>query len=209
MVLPNPWKTHRTRNEMKSTGKPLARPGGNPPARAGLTHHRKRALVGASETTPSSVGSEPQSPVNEPRKKDGRGSLRVSDSGDNTEAPQWSGVEVRPGSKSWAEWNWGLQGSWEGLLPPRQGAGKGSARQNKIPDRERALGPWSPRKREKTEVSDAEFRAKAREKGRGSLSILIVAYESGEPERSGDRLAAGQPRRGERSESNRPEGARE
>ena len=129
--------------------------------------------------TPSSVGSELQSRVNEPRKKDERGSLRACDSGDNTEAPQWSGVEVRPGSKSTAEQQRGLQGSWESLLSPRKNAGIGSHRFNKIQDRERAIGYRSPRKRGPTEVSSAEFNAKARETGRGSLSISIVAIESG------------------------------
>ena len=168
------------RNERTSIGKPLSRPGGNRPVRKGLTHHRKRALVGESEMTPSSVGSEQQSRVNEPRKKDERGSLRACDSGDNTEAPQWSGVEVRPGSKSTAKQQRGLQGSWESLLSPRENAGTGSHRLNKIQDRERAFGSRSPRKRRQTEVSSAEFNAKARERGRGSLNISIVAYESRE-----------------------------
>jgi hypothetical protein len=101
------------KNERTSIRKPLSRPGGSQPAWKGLTIHRKRALVGESEMTPSSVGSEPQSRVKEPRNKDKRGSLRACDSGDNTETPQRFGVEVRPGSKSTAERQWGLQGSWE------------------------------------------------------------------------------------------------
>jgi len=167
------------RNERTSIGKPLSRPGGNRPVRKGLTHHRKRALVGESEMTPSSVGSERRSRVNEPRKKDERGSLRACDSGDNTEAPLWSGVEVRPGSKSTAEPQRGLQGSWESLLSPRRNAGSGPHRLNKVQDRRRAFGLRSPRKRERTEVWSAEFNAKAQETDRGSLSISIVALESG------------------------------
>lgn len=132
-----------------------------------------------SEMTPSSVGRELQSRVMEPRKNDERRSLRGGDSGGKTEAPQWSGVEVRPGSKSRAKQHWGLQGSWESLLFPRENAGFGSHRLNKILDRERAFGPRSPRKRKSTEVSSAEFNAKAQETGRGSLSISIVAFESG------------------------------
>jgi hypothetical protein len=161
-----------------SIRKPQARPGGSHPVWKGLTIHRKRALVGESEMTPSSVGSEPQSRVKEPRNKDERGSLRVCDSGDNTEAPQWFGVEVRPGSKSTAEWQWGLQGSWESLQSPRENAGTGSPRLNKIQDRRRVFGLRLPRKRKRTEVSSAELKAKAQEKGRGSLSISIVAVES-------------------------------
>ena len=170
-------RTERT-NERTSNRKPLSRPGGNGPARKGLTHHRKRALAGDSEMTPSSVGSELQSRVNEPRKEEERGSLRACDSGDNTEAPQWSGVEDRPGSESTAKRQRGLQGSWESLRSPRENAGKGSHRLNKIQDRERAFGSRSPRKRRQTEVSSAEFNAKARERGRGSLNISIVAIES-------------------------------
>ena len=178
MVLKPKQRTER-RNERTSNRKPLSRPGGNRPARKGLTHHRKRALVGESEMTPSSVGSERRSRVNEPRKKDERGSLRACDSGDNTEAPLWSGVEVRPGSKSTAEPQRGLQGSWESLLSPRRNAGSGPHRLNKVQDRRRAFGLRSPRKRERTEVWSAEFNAKAQETDRGSLSISIVALESG------------------------------
>ena len=96
-------ETQTERRNETSTRKPLPRSGGNPPARKGLTHHRKRALAGDSEMTPSSVGSELQSRVIEPRKKVERGSLRGCDSGGHAEAPQWSGAEVRPGSKSRAK----------------------------------------------------------------------------------------------------------
>ena len=164
--------------EATSNGKPLLRPGGNRPAREGLTIHRKRALAGESEMTPSSVGSELQSRVNEPRKENEWRSLRVCDSGGHTEAPQRSGVEVLPGSKSTAKQQRGLQGSWESLLSPRNDAGIGPHRLNKVQDRRRAFGLQSQRKRKRTEVSSAEFNAKARETDRGSLSISIVAFES-------------------------------
>jgi hypothetical protein len=130
--------------------------------------------------TSSSVGSELQSSVIESRKKEERGSLRVCDSGDSTVTPQWFGAEVRPGSKSRAEQQRGLQGSWESLLSPRKSAGIGSSRFNKFQDWERAIGSRSSRKRKRVGVSSAEFKAKAQEKDRGSLSLSIVARESGE-----------------------------
>jgi hypothetical protein len=49
---------------------------------------------------------------------------------------------------------------------------------NKVQDGERAFGSLSPRKRKRAEVSRAEFRAKAQETDRGSLSICVVAFES-------------------------------
>src|SRR5688500_9464742 len=55
---------------------------------------------------------------------------------------------------------------------------KGSHRLIKIQERGHAFGPRSPRKRKLTEVSSAEFNAKAQETDRGSLSISIVAIES-------------------------------
>lgn len=180
MVFRKKTTERRQKNERTNTRKPLSRPGGSHPVWKGLTIHRKRALVGGSEMTPSSVGSERRSRVKEPRNKDERGSLRACDSGDNTETPQWSGVEVRPGSKSTAKWQRGLQGSWESLLSPRENAGTGSPRLNKIQDWKRAFGFRSPRKRKRTEVLSAELKAKAQEKGRGSLSISIVALESRE-----------------------------
>ena len=98
--------------------------------------------------------------------------------GANAEAPEWLGVEVRPGSKSTAKQHWGFQGSWESLLSPRKQSRIGSTRCNKIQDRRRAFRRRSPRKRKLPEVSRAEFSAKAQETGRGSLSICIVATES-------------------------------
>ena len=117
--------------------------------------------------------------MNEPRKNEERRSLGACDSGGHTEAPQWSGAEVLPGSKSTAKQQRGLQGSWESLLFPRQNAGIGPHRLIKVQDRKHAFGSRSPRKRKQTEVSSAEFNAKAQETGRGSLSISIVAVESG------------------------------
>ena len=73
----------------------------------------------------------------------------------------------------------GLQGSWESLLSPRNTAGEGPHRLIKVQGCERAFRSQPSRKRKRSGVSDAERNAKAREMGRGSLSIFIVAIESG------------------------------
>jgi len=160
MALENKTTNRKENVEETSTRKPLSRPGGNHPARQGLTIHRKRALAGDSEMTPSSVGSELQSRVIEPRNIDERGSLRVCDSEGHVEAPQWSGVEVRPGSKNRAEA--AAHGTSGGRCMGRESSngvfreagrascllGKcriGSPRLTKVQDRGRAFGPRSPR----------------------------------------------------------------
>lgn len=130
--------------------------------------------------TPSSVGSELQSGVIEPRKKIERGSLRGLRSGGNTEAPQRSGVEVRPGSKSSAKQHWGLRGSWESLLSPRKRRPERIKPVEQDPGSATNFRSTRKENRKKTEVLSAEPRAKAQEKDRGSLSITIVALESGE-----------------------------
>jgi hypothetical protein len=130
--------------------------------------------------TPSSVGSELQSGVIEPRKKMERGSLRGLRSGGNTEAPQRSGVEVRPGSKSSAKQHWGLRGSWESLLSPRKRRPDGIKPVEQDPGSAANFRPPREENRKRTEVSSAEPKAKAQEKDRGSLSITIVATESRE-----------------------------
>lgn len=129
---------------------------------------------------PSSVGSELQSGVIEPRKKIERGSLRGLRSGGNTEAPQRSGVEVRPGSKSSAKQHRGFRGSWESLLSPRKGRPEGIKPVEQDPGSTANFRSPSEENRKRTEVSSAERKAKAQEKDRGSLSITIVALESGE-----------------------------
>ena len=87
---------------------------------------------------------------------------------------------VRPGAESRAERKWGLQGSWESLLSPRTKPGLDHTGVSRSRISSEAFGSGSPRKRRQPEVSKAERKAKAREMGRGSLSIFIVALESRE-----------------------------
>lgn len=116
----------------------------------------------------------------EPRKKDGRWSPRGCDSGGRTEAPRWSGVEVRPGSKSTAQSHRGLLGSWESLLsarttppdgiePADQGPGGAAcSRLTLVCEDSEPVG-----------LSHAECISEGVERDRGSLSLRIVAMESG------------------------------
>jgi len=79
------------------------------------------SLASSIEMSARSVDSELQSRVIEPRNFIDWWSLRACDSGDQADAPNslygdWSGADVRPGSKSRAEQYWGLLGRWESLL---------------------------------------------------------------------------------------------
>jgi hypothetical protein len=71
----------------------------------------------------------------------------------------------------------GLQGSWESLLSPRTKPER-IHRHNKIQDCGLCFRLVVAKKVRATEEPDAERNAKARG-GRGSLSIFIVAIESG------------------------------
>jgi len=134
-------------------------------------------LAGDSEMTPSSVGSKLQSRVIEPRKKFDRRSLRGCDSGGKTEAPQWSGVEVRPGSKSTAKQHRGLQGSWESLLSSRTTMPDRIIPAQQDPGSGARFQPAIIENRKQSEESSAELNEGV-ETDRGSLSISIVATES-------------------------------
>lgn len=116
----------------------------------------------------------------EPRKENDRRSPRGCDSGDSTEAPRWSGAEVRPGSKSTAQSYWGLPGSWESLLSARP----------KLPDRivpayqdpggaARSRPELIPENSETAGLAHAEYIREGVARGRGSLSRFVVALERG------------------------------
>jgi hypothetical protein len=94
---------------------------------------------------------------------------------------KWFGVEIRPGSESRAERRIRVSreaGRASCFLGAK--AGFGPHRRTKVPGQVVRFPPVAAKKnRKQSGVSDAEPKAKAREMGRGSLSISIVACESG------------------------------
>jgi len=117
----------------------------------------------------------------EPRNYD-RWSLRVCNSGDNTDAPKlrpcgdWSGVSVRPWSENQAERYRGLTGRWESLPFPWSTTRTG---ETGLPTSSSiaALVPALELKyARRTKVSYGKG-DRATEKNEGSLSLCIVAIE--------------------------------
>ena len=147
-----------------------------------LAQPSEASLASSSEMAARSVDSELQSHVIEPRNCRYRWSLRAVNSGDNTEAPKsrigaWSGVEVRPGSKSLAEQYWGLLGRWESLLFPWLRAGRGETDVSTSMLISKALREIREKQTKRTKVSISEG-DRAMEMNKGSLSLRIVAIES-------------------------------
>ena len=154
-------------------------PVSNQSHRTRIDHPAEASLASSFERTARSVDSELQSLVIEPRKFDDWWGLRACNSGDDMEAPQWSGVEARPGSENMAKQYEGLTGRWESLTSPHRITGMGAT--GLSTPRLCAYILWAQGSEEIRygEVSESEL-TRAEEKDEGSLSILIVAFESGE-----------------------------
>jgi hypothetical protein len=128
---------------------------------------------------PSSVGSELQSRVIEPRNGLYRWSLRCRKYVGSMEAPLWSGAEVRPGSESRAE-----------QYRVSREAGRASCLLGNDREVDRPVNqgpvprPTPPRSvsgenSRGAEVSRTERQSEGAETNRGSLSRRIVAIETG------------------------------
>lgn len=139
------------------------------------------SLASSSEMAARSVDSELQSLVIEPRNLQWW-SLRVCNSGDNTKTPNsqqcaWSGVKVRPGSKSRAKQYWGLLGRWESLLFPWTSTGRGESGSTTPKFSKLVLSSENNEQAGPTKVS-LEEGDRVSEPSKGSLSISIVALEN-------------------------------
>jgi hypothetical protein len=141
-----------------------------------------------SEMTPSSVGSELQSRVNEPRKNRYWGSPRIVFSVGRAETPRRSGVEVRPGSESMAKQHRVSQEAGRASCFLGSEDRRGLSRENKSPEqRATTRRLCACENRREAKVSNTERQSEGVEKNRGSLSRRIVAHESGRTEPKGAR----------------------
>ena len=118
----------------------------------------------------------------EPRKFHDWGSLRVCDSGDNTDVPNKcrkgarSGTNVRPGSESRAKQNWGLAGRWESLPFACAITGTGvTGLPTSLPLA--VVVPAEETERARTLKVSIDEGDRAIEMNEGSLSLCIVALE--------------------------------
>ena len=117
----------------------------------------------------------------EPRKYDWW-SLRACNSGDNTGVPNkclegdWSGTNVRPGSKSRAKQYWGLAGRWESLPFPWRSTGVGETGLPTSLSFAVVVPALDTENARILKVSTDEGN-RAFEKNEGSLSLCIVAIE--------------------------------
>lgn len=155
------------------TGTHSRAPGPDQPAEA--------SLASSIEMSARSVDSELQSRVIEPRNLIDWWSLRACDSGDHADAPNslygdWSGANVRPGSKSRAEQYGGLLGRWESLLFPWNNTGLGETGLPTSLFILPAARGVKQKLRQPTKVSTDEG-DRVQEMNKGSLSLLIVALE--------------------------------
>ena len=82
---------------------PQRDPVGNQPHPVKADHQPETSLASSSVMAARSVDSEYRSHDIEPRNHAISWSLRRHVSGGSTEAPEWSGVDVRPGSKNVAD----------------------------------------------------------------------------------------------------------
>jgi hypothetical protein len=141
-----------------------------------------------SEMTPSSVGSEWQSRVKEPRNRPYWGSPRVLVSVGRVKAPQRSGAEIRPGSESRAKPQRVSQEAGRASCFLGEESRRGLNRENKQPEERATTRRWCACENSReAKVSNTERQSEGGEKNRGSLSRCIVAVESGGTKPEGPR----------------------